>query len=52
MPILALRTEQDIANELILQPRWGFVVIAVAGAFAARFAYLLWASSGPSRPGA
>ena len=48
VPILALRTEQDIANELILQPRWGFVVIAVAGAFAARLAYLLWASSGPS----
>ncbi|MFZ0851672.1 MAG: high-affinity branched-chain amino acid ABC transporter permease LivM [Hyphomicrobiaceae bacterium] len=48
VPILALRTEQDMANELILQPRWGFVVIAVAGAFAARFAYLLWASSGPS----
>ena len=48
VPILALRTEQDIANELILQPRWGFVVIAVAGAFAARLTYLLWASSGPS----
>ena len=48
VPILALRTEQDIANELILQPRWGFVVIAVAGAFAARLAYLLWTASGPS----
>jgi branched-chain amino acid transport system permease protein len=43
-----LRTEQDIANELILQPRWGFVVIAVAGAFAARLTYLLWAAAGPS----
>ena len=53
VPILALRTEQNIANELILQPRWGFVAIAVAGAFAARLAYLLSASSGPaSRPGA
>ena len=41
VPILALRTEQNIANELILQPRWGFVVIAVAGAFAARLIYLL-----------
>ncbi|HEX2335449.1 MAG TPA: high-affinity branched-chain amino acid ABC transporter permease LivM [Hyphomicrobiaceae bacterium] len=48
VPILALRTEQDIANELILQPRWGFVVIAVAGAFAARLTYLLWAAAGPS----
>ena len=48
VPILALRTEQDIANELILQPRWGYVVIAVAGAFAARLTYLLWTSSGPS----
>ena len=25
VPILALRTEQNISNELILQPRWGYV---------------------------
>ena len=25
VPILALRTEQDISNQLILQPRWGYV---------------------------
>ena len=44
VPILALRTEQNISNELILQPRWRFVVIAVIGAFAARLAYLLLAT--------
>src|SRR5262245_6865908 len=42
VPILALRTEQNISNELILQPRWGYVAVAVAGAFAARFVYLLF----------
>ena len=25
VPILALRTEQNISNELVLQPRWGYV---------------------------
>ena len=33
MPILALRTEQDISNQLILQPRWDYVRIAVLLAF-------------------
>jgi branched-chain amino acid transport system permease protein len=42
VPILALRTEQNISNELILQPRWGYVAVAVAGAFTARLAYLLF----------
>jgi branched-chain amino acid transport system permease protein len=41
VPILALRTEQNISNELILQPRWGYVAIAVLLAFAARLIYLL-----------
>ncbi len=41
VPILALRTEQNISNELILQPRWDYVAIAVALAFAARLLYLL-----------
>jgi branched-chain amino acid transport system permease protein len=41
VPILALRTEQNMANELVLQPRWGYVAIAVALAFAARLLYLL-----------
>ena len=40
VPILALRTEQNMSNELILQPRWGYVAIAVALAFAARLLYL------------
>jgi branched-chain amino acid transport system permease protein len=41
VPILALRTEQNMANELVLQPRWGYVAAAVALAFAARLLYLL-----------
>ena len=41
VPVLALRTEQNISNELILQPRWGYVAIAVLSAFAARFLYLV-----------
>ena len=41
VPILALRTEQNISNELILQPRWDYVAVAVALAFAARLLYLL-----------
>ena len=49
VPILALRTEQNISNELILQPRWGYVAVAVLGAFAARLAYLLIAAAGPAR---
>jgi branched-chain amino acid transport system permease protein len=49
VPILALRTEQNISNELTLQPRWGYVAIAVALAFAARLLYLL-APALPRRP--
>jgi branched-chain amino acid transport system permease protein len=41
VPILALRTEQNISNELILQPRWGYAGIAVLLAFVARLFYLL-----------
>ena len=41
VPILALRTEQNISNELILQPRWDYVAVAVALAFGARLLYLL-----------
>jgi len=40
VPILALRTEQNMANELILQPRWGYVGIAVLAAFVGRLLYL------------
>ena len=31
VPILALRTEQDIYNQLILQPRWNYVAHRRAG---------------------
>jgi branched-chain amino acid transport system permease protein len=41
IPILALRTEQNFSNELILQPRWSYVAIATALAFGARLLYLL-----------
>jgi len=51
VPILALRTEQNMFNELILQPRWGYVAVAVAAAFAARLFYLLFAAVRPrARP--
>src|SRR6185295_20137474 len=48
VPILALRTEQNMSNELILQPRWRYVAIAVVGAFSARLVYLLLAAAGPA----
>jgi branched-chain amino acid transport system permease protein len=41
VPVLALRTEQNISNELVLQPRWHYVAVAVGLAFAARLLYLL-----------
>jgi branched-chain amino acid transport system permease protein len=40
-PILALRTEQNMANQLVLDQRWGYVAVAVALAFLARLLYLL-----------
>src|SRR5262245_11916828 len=40
VPILALRTEQDISNQLVLQPRWGYVAVAVLAAFFGRLLYL------------
>jgi len=49
VPILALRTEQNISNELILQPRWGYVAVAVLAAFGGRLLYLLIAAL-PRRP--
>jgi branched-chain amino acid transport system permease protein len=48
VPILALRTEQNSSNELVLQPRWSYVAIAVTLAFLARLLYLL-APSFPTR---
>jgi branched-chain amino acid transport system permease protein len=40
-PILALRTDQNMANQLVLDQRWGYVAVAVALAFLARLLYLL-----------
>jgi branched-chain amino acid transport system permease protein len=42
VPILALRTETTIENVLMLQPRWNYVAIASALAFAGRFLYLVF----------
>jgi branched-chain amino acid transport system permease protein len=37
VPILALRTDQNMANQLILIPRWNYVVVAVLSIFALAF---------------
>jgi branched-chain amino acid transport system permease protein len=50
-PILALRTEQNMANQLVLDERWGYVAVAVLLAFLARLAYLLRTTfAGPRVP--
>lgn len=41
IPILALRTDQNMANQLVLHERWGYVAAAVGLAFLARLLYLL-----------
>ena len=50
IPLLALGTEQNISNELILHPRWRYVVIAVGLAFAGRLLYLSTSLLAPTRP--
>jgi branched-chain amino acid transport system permease protein len=50
IPLLALGTEQNISNELILHPRWRYVVIAVGLAFAGRLLYLTTSLLAPTRP--
>jgi branched-chain amino acid transport system permease protein len=40
-PIVALRTDQNMSNQLELHQRWDYVAIIVALAFAARLVYLL-----------
>ena len=45
-PIVALRTDTDFSNQLILQPRWGLVAIMVALAFAVSFVLAML----PARP--
>ena len=47
-PILALKTEQDLQNRLVLVERWGLVALVVAIAFLARLAWAL----GGARTGA
>ena len=37
VPILALRTDQNMANQLILIPRWNYVAVAVLAVFALSF---------------
>ncbi len=37
VPILALRTDQNMANQLILVPRWNYVTVAVLAIFALSF---------------
>jgi len=52
-PIVALRTDQDMSNQLVLHQRWDYVGIIVALAFAARLVYLLApAFRGKGRPAA
>jgi len=41
VPILALRTDQNMANQLVLDQRWHYVAIFVVLAFVARLLYLL-----------
>ncbi len=41
VPILALRTETNLENQLILRERWDYVAIAVAVAFFGRLVYLM-----------
>ena len=41
VPILALKTEQDISNRLVLQTRWWLVAEVVAGVLIARLVFLL-----------
>ena len=37
VPILALRTDQNMSNQLILVPRWNYVAVAVLAVFALSF---------------
>lgn len=41
IPLLAIRTEQNIASELVLRPRWGLVLSAMAIVFFGRIAIAL-----------
>ena len=41
IPIVALRTEQNMQNQLVLQSRWGLVLTLVIATFVLRLTYLL-----------
>ncbi len=41
VPIVALRTEQNMQNQLVLQSRWGLVALLVVAAFVLRLTWLL-----------
>src|SRR6478736_829260 len=45
IPIVALRTEQNMANELILIARPQYVFVACAGVFLSRFILVLFSSN-------
>ena len=49
-PIVALRTEQDLSNRIVLEPRWALVATLCAIAFAGRFVWLL-VTGGRARAG-
>jgi len=40
-PIVALRAEQDMSNQLVLQQRWSWAIIAALLVFAARFGVVM-----------
>ncbi|MDF3062317.1 MAG: branched-chain amino acid transporter permease [Microvirga sp.] len=50
VPILAFRTDQGPANELILRPRWGLVALVCALVFATRLFVHAFASHRRTRP--
>jgi branched-chain amino acid transport system permease protein len=52
IPILAVRTDQNLSNQIVLLPRWGLVASAVGIAVGARLAYLLLAAVRQARGGA
>lgn len=41
-PVIAYRTDTDISNRLILDPRWELVAVFVGIAFVARFVFAVW----------
>lgn len=50
IPIVLLRTEQDMSNRLVLEPRWGLLLGLAAAAFLGRLLYLGLARLRSSEP--